>query len=154
MIIKLKDINIIEQAAKLVRDKFNIDFTITQCSVETQPAGEAICIDGTVPCAGREPELKIESIVVIKDHGGWAENIDLSYAIYGRDLEDGSLVDELIGGDLKKQAPSMRQVLRLAFILYDGIRCIMTGEQKKEYADKGWRPRVINAQSQSYVINA
>lgn len=146
----VEDVNIIEQAAKLVRNKFNIDFTITNSSIEAQPTGEAICVDGTVPCAGREPELRIESIVV-KDHGGWAENIDLSYAIYGRDLEDGSLVDELIGGDLKKQAPSMRQVLRLAFILYDGIRCIMTGEQKKEYADKGWHPRVIKAQRQSYV---
>ncbi len=150
MIIKLKDTNIIKQAAKLVRDKFNIDFTITQCSVEAQPAGEAICIDGTVLCAGREPELKIESIVV-KDHGGWSERIDLGYAIYSRDLEDGSLVDELIGGDLKKHSPNMRQTLRLAFILYDGIRYAMIGEQKKEYADKGWRPRVISAQRQSYV---
>ena len=147
---RLTNLDIIDKAAKLVRDKFNIDFAITNSSIEAQPAGEAISIDGTVLCAGREPELRIESIVV-KDHGGWAERIDLGYAIYGRDLEDGSLVDELIGGDLKKQAPSMRQVLRLAFILYDGIRCIMTGEQKKEYTDKGWRPRVIKAQRQSYV---
>lgn len=150
MIIKLKDINIIGKAAKLVRDKFDIDFAITNSSIETWPAGEAVSVDGTVLCAGREPELKIE-LIVVKDHSGWSERIDVSYAIYGRDLEDGSLVDELIGGDLKKQAPDMRQTLRLAFILYDGIRCIMTGEQKKAYADKGWRPRVINAQRQSYV---
>ena len=150
MIIKLKDTNTIEQAAKLVRNKFNIDFTITSSSIEAQPAGEAVSIDGTVLCITRESELKIESIVV-KDHGGWVERIGLGYAIYGRDLEDGSLVDELIGGDLKKHSPNMRQTLRLAFILYDGIRCIMTGEQKKEYADKGWRPRVIKAQRQSYV---
>ena len=150
MIIKLKDVNIIEQAAKLVRDKFNIDFTITQCSTEAQPAGEVVSIDGTVLCISREPELKIESVVV-KDHGGWIEHIDLGYTIYGRDLEDGSLVDELIGGGLNKQAPDMRQTLRLAFILFDGIRYAMTGEQKKEYTYKGWLPKVTSIQRQSYV---
>ena len=150
MIIKLKDVNIIEQAVKLVRDKFDIDFTITQCSTEVQPAGEAVSVDGTVLCISREPELRIESIVV-KDHGGWIEHIDLGYTIYGRDLEDGSLVDELIGEDLKKHSPNMRQTLRLAFILYDGIRYAMTEEQKKAYADKGWLPKVTSIQRQSYM---
>ena len=146
----MKDVNIIEQAAKLVRDKFDIDFTITSSSIEAQPADEAVGIDGTVLCIGREPELRIESIVV-KDHGDWAEHIDMEYSISGEDLKDGSLVDELIGGDLKKQAPDMRQVLRLAFILYDGIRYWTTGEQKKDYADKGWNSRLVSAQRQSYV---
>ena len=152
MIIKLKvkDLNIIEQAAKLIRDKFKIDLIVTQCSIEAQPAGEAVGIDGTVLCASREPELRIE-LTTTKDHDGWTEHIDLSYAIYGRDLKDGSLVDELIGGDLKKQAPDMRQVLRLAFILYDGIRWGRTGTLKKDYADKGWLPKVTNIQRQSYV---
>ena len=75
----------------------------------------------------------------------------MEYSISGEDLKDGSLVDELIGGDLKKQAPDMRHALRLAFILYDGIRYATTGEQKKEYADKGWLPKVTNIQRQSYV---
>ena len=150
MIIKLKDVNIIEQAATLIRDKFKIGLIITQCSIEAQPAGEAVGIDGTVLCVSREPELKIESIVV-KDHGGWIEHIDLEYSISGEDLKDGSLVDELIGGDLKKHSPNMRQVLRLAFILYDGIRYWTTGEQKKEYTDKGWSSRVVSGQSQSYM---
>ena len=147
---KLTDLNIIDKAAKLVRDKFNIDFAITQCSREAQPADEAVGIDGTVLCIGREPELKIESIVV-KDHGSWIERVDLEYTIYGRDLEDGSLVDELIGGDLKKHSPDMRQTLRLAFILFDGIRYAMTGEHKKAYADKGWLPRVVCVRRQSYT---
>ena len=147
---KLTDLNIIDKAAKLVRDKFNIDFAITQCSKEAQPAGEAVGIDGTVLCVGREPELKIESVVV-KDHGSWIERVDLSYTIYGRDLEDGSLIDELIGGDLRRQPPDMRQTLRLAFILYDGIRYAMTGEMKKAYTDKGWLPRVVCIQRQSHM---
>lgn len=146
---RLTDLIVVDKAAKLIRDKFNIDFAITQCSVEAEPAGEAVGIDGTVLRVGRKPELKIESIVV-KDHGdGWIERIDVSYLICGEDLEDGSLVDELIGGDLKKHAPNMRQVLRLAFILYDGIRYAMTGEHKKAYADKGWRPRVVCVRRQS-----
>ena len=147
---RLTNLDIIYKAAKLVRDKFNIDFAITSSSIEAQPADEAVGIDGTVLCVGREPELKIESIVV-KDHGGWTERVDLEYTIYGRDLEDGSLVDELIGGDLRRQPPDMRQTLRLAFILYDGIRYAMTGEQKKAYTDKGWLPRVVCIQRQSYT---
>ena len=136
---KLSDLNIIEQAAKLIRDKFKIDLIITKCSIEAGPAFLSI-----------DPQLKID-LAVIKDHDGWAEHIDLEYNILGEDLKDGSLVDELIGGDLKKQAPDMRQVLRLAFILYDGIRCWTTREQKKDYTDKGWSTRVVSAQSQSYV---
>ena len=147
---RLTDLNIIDKAAKLVRDKFNIDFAITQCSREAQPIDEAVGIDGTVLRVGGEPELKIDSIVV-KDHGGWIERVDLSYVVYGRDLEDGSLVDELIGGDLRRQLPDMRQTLRLAFILFDGIRYAMTGEHKKAYADKGWLPRVVCVRRQSYM---
>ena len=148
---RLTDLDIVYKAAKLIRDKFDIDFAITQCSIEAEPADEAVGIDGTVLCVGREPELKIESIVV-KDHGGgWIERIDISYSICGEDLEDGSLVDELIGGDLKKHSPNMRQTLRLAFILFDGIRYAMTGEMKKAYVDKGWRPRVLIIQRQSYT---
>ena len=139
MIIKLKDVNIIEKAVTLIRDKFKIDLNISRCSIEAGPAYLSI-----------DPQLKIESIVV-KDHGGWTEHIDLEYSILGEYLKDGSLVDELIGGDLSKQAPGMRQALRLAFILYDGIRYATTGEHKKAYADKGWLPKVTSIQRHSYV---
>ena len=143
---RLTDLNIIDKAAKLVRDKFNIDFAITQCSREIKKTTATIGVPIYL-----KPELKIDSIIV-KDHGGgWIERIDVSYLIYGKDLEDGSLVDELIGGDLKKHAPNMRQVLRRAFILYDGIRYAMTGKHKKKYTDKGWRSRVLIIQRQSYM---
>ena len=145
---KLADLDIIYKAAKLIRDKFDIDFAITQCSREIKTTTAAI---GVPIYLKPEPELKIESIVV-KDHGGgWIERVDLSYVVYGKDLEDGSLVDELIGGDLRRQPPDMRQTLRLAFILYDGIRYAMTGKHKKKYTDKGWRSRVLIIQRQSYM---
>ena len=79
------------------------------------------------------------------------EHIDLEYSISGEDLEDGSLVDMLIGGDLKKYDMNMRQTLRLAFILYDGIRYATTGTWKKEYADKWWCTRVISSQRHSFI---
>ena len=138
--LKIKDLNIIEQAAKLIRDKFKIGLIIAQCSIEAGPTYLRI-----------DPQLKI-ALTVTKDHDGWTEHIYLEYSISGDDLKDGSLVDELIGGDLSKQAPDMRQVLRLAFILYDGIRYATTGEHKKEYADKGWLPKVTSIQRHSYVI--
>ena len=144
---KLANLDIIYKAAKLVRDKFDIDFAITQCSREIKTTTAAV---GVPIYLKPEPELKIESIVV-KDHGGWIERIDLGYVIYSEDLEDGSLVDELIGGDLKKHSPDMRQVLRLAFILYDGVRYGMRGNHKKAYTDKGWCPRVVCIQRQSYM---
>ena len=144
---RLKDLDIVYKAAKLIRDKFNIDFAITQCSREIKTTTAAV---GVPIYLKPEPELKIESIVV-KDHGGWIERIDTSYSICGEDLEDGSLVDELIGGDLKKHSPDMRQVLRLAFILYDGVRYAMRGNHKKAYTDKGWCPRVLLVQRQSYT---
>ena len=145
---RLTDLIVAEKAAKLVRDKFNIDFAITQCSREIKTTTATI---GIPIYLKPEPELKIE-LTVNKDHGGgWIERIDLSYVIYGKDLEDGSLVDELIGGDLRRQPPDMRQTLRLAFILYDGIRYAMTGEHKKAYTDKGWLPRVVGVQRQSYM---
>ena len=145
---KLADLDIIYKAAKLVRDKFDIDFAITQCSREIKKTTAAI---GVPIYLKPEPELKIESVVV-KDHGGgWIERVDLSYTIYGKDLEDGSLVDELIGGDLKKHSPSMRQTLRLAFILYDGVRYGLRGNHKKAYMDKGWLPRGSVIHRQSYM---
>lgn len=144
---RLADLNIIYKAAKLIRDKFDIDFAITRCSREIKATTAAV---GAPIYLKPEPELKIDSIVV-KDHGGWIERMDISYPIYGRDLEDGSLVDELIGGDLKKHSPNMRQTLRLAFVLYDGVRHGMRGNHKKAYTDKGWIPRVIGVQRQSYA---
>ena len=147
---RLTDLIVVEKAAKLIRDKFDIDFAITQCSREIKTTTAAV---GVPIYLKPEPELKIESIVV-KDHGGWIERVDVSYLICGEDLEDGSLVDELIGEDLKKHAPNMRQVLKLAFILYDGIRYGLRGNHKKAYMDKGWLPRVVCVQRQSYMAKA
>ena len=57
---RLKDLDIVNKAATLIRDKFKIDLIITQCSIEAQPAGEAVGIDGTVLRVARESKLDIE----------------------------------------------------------------------------------------------
>lgn len=116
---KSANLDIIYKAAKPVRDKFDIDFAIAQCSrgIKTTTAADGVPIH-----LKHEPEPKIDSIVV-KDHGGGP----------------------------KKQSPNMRQTLRLAFILFDGIRYAMTGETKKAYTSKGWRPRVSAVRRQSYT---
>ena len=131
----------------MVRDKFNIDLVVTQCSIE---ANSWPVMSDTPIYLRADPKLKI-ALTVTKDHDGWGEHIDLEYSISGEDLEDGSLVDMLIGGDLKKYDMNMRQTLRLAFILYDGIRYATTGTWKKEYADKWWCTRVISSQRHSFI---
>ena len=146
---RLQDLDIVYKAVKLIRDKFNINFTITNSSIEAQPAGEAVGIDGTVLCVGREPELRIE-LTVTDCHSFFTEDIDLEYSIDEKDLLDGSDVDKVIGGDMKNYAPKMRETLRLAFIIYNGIRYAIDGKQKQEYIDKGWHPRVVSIQKQGY----
>ena len=78
----------------------------------------------------------------------------MEYIIDEEDLLDESDVDKVIGGDMKNYAPRMRETLRLAFILYNGIRYAIDGKQKKEYADKGWYPRVTSIQKQGYVVKS
>ena len=39
---KLADLDIIDKAAKLIRDKFDIDFTVTQCSREIKTTTAAV----------------------------------------------------------------------------------------------------------------
>ena len=79
MIIKLKDLNIIEQAATLIRDKFKIDLIVTQCSIE---AGSWPVVPDISAYSRVDPQLKIE-LTTTKDHGGWTEHIDLEYSISG-----------------------------------------------------------------------
>ena len=133
--------NVIDQAVKLVRDKFKIDFTINQYTIQTDP--EDITIGGFTHHIHREPELRM-TLTVTKDRSSWVSYTDLDYVIFGSDLRDGSLVDEIIGGNIKGYDLDMRQALRLAFIIYNGIMYGVRGEMKKDYIDKGWHPRVVS----------
>ena len=133
--------NVIDQAIKLVRDKFKIDFVVNQYTIQTDP--EDITIGGVAHHIYREPELRM-TLTVVEDHDSWTEHTDLDYVIFGSDLRDGSIVDEVIGGNIKGYELDMRQALRLAFIIYNGIMYGVKREQRKDYIDKGWHPRVVS----------
>ena len=132
--------NVIDQAVKLVRDKFKIDFIVNNYTIQTDP--EDVTIGNWIKYR-REPELKM-TLTIIEDHDSWTEQTDLDYVIFGRDIQDGSLVDEVIGGNIKGYDLDMRQALRLAFIIYNGIMYGVKREQRKDYIDKGWHPRVVS----------
>lgn len=135
--------DIIDQAVKLVKDKFKIDFIVKDYTIQTEP--EHIDTSSGTLTIYREPEIRM-TITLTEDHTSWTEHIDLDYVIFGSDLLDKSPVDEVIGGNIKGYSLDMRRTLRLAFIIYNGIQYGVKGEQRKDYIDKGWHPRVVKAQ--------
>lgn len=134
--------DIVNEAARLVKDKFKIDFVVDRYEIQTYP--KAVTIDGATRYE-REQELKM-TLTVAKDYGSQVCLIDLDYLVSEGDLRDGSPIDEIIGGDLKGYDSDMRQALRLAFVIYDGIRYGIGGKTKEGYVEKGWRPRVTRVQ--------
>lgn len=142
------DLSIINEAAELIRNKFNIDFAIIRRQIGTEST--TMSTSRTICHFSQEPSLILE-LTVTDCHSFFTEDIDLKYIIDEEDLLDGSDIDKVIGGDVKKYTPRMRVTLRLAFILYNGIRYTIDGRQKKKYTDKGWYPRVTSIQKQGYV---
>jgi hypothetical protein len=128
------ELSVINHAVKLVRDKFRIDLSVNRCSVQE----DTLIDSASIRCRTAK---RLEMTITVYDEHFW--NAELDYAIFMSDLEDGSLVDEIIGGNIRGYDPEVRQVLRLAFILYNGIQYGVRNIQKKEYLDKGWHPRVV-----------
>ena len=126
----------------MVRDKFKINFAIQQYVVQADP--EDRMIGGYTYHFKREPELKM-TITVTEDHTSWTEMTDLEFVIFGSDIKDGSKVDEVIGGNIKGYDLSMRQALRLAFIIYNGIVYGTKHEVRQKDIDAGWHPRVVSS---------
>jgi hypothetical protein len=128
------ELSVINHAVKLVRDKFRIDLSVNRCSVQEDTLIDSANIR-------YRTAKRLEMTITVYDEHFW--NAELDYAIFMSDLEDGSLVDEIIGGNIRGYDPEVRQVLRLAFTLYNGIQYGVRNIQKKEYLDKGWHPRVV-----------
>ena len=125
---------------ELVINRLKTDFSIKDLTVQTNPVAMTndnhawYCI---------EPEINVV-LTVAEGTAPLLEYTKIEYAIFIDDLQDGSRVDSVIGGDISDYDPEIRQVLRLAFILYNGIQYGMRNIQKKEYLDKGWHPRVLD----------
>ncbi len=128
------ELSVINHAVKLVRDKFRIDLSVNRCSVQEDTLIDSANIR-------YRTAKRLEMTITVYDEHFW--NAELDYAIFMSDLEDGSLVDEIIGGNIRGYDPEMRMTLRLAFIIYNGIQYGVKREQKTDYLDKGWHPRVV-----------
>jgi len=127
--------NILESAIDLVRKKKKVEFSLNNCTIEQLPYTN---IGLSYP-----RNIKLD-ITVMTDHISWTEYTDLEYVIFENDLSDNSAVDKVIGGDLSKYNIKDRQILRLAFIIYNGIKYGIDREQRIDYIEKGWHPRVTN----------
>ena len=135
--------NTLDEAVILVKKKFNVDFTLMNCRIEQFP-------ETTTAFGGFTAHIKVPMTIKLEltvktDHDSWIENTDLEYAIFDKDINDGSEVDKVIGGDMTKYTPEKREVLRLAFIIYNGIKYGVDREMRKIDIDNGWHPRVVSA---------
>ena len=130
-------LSVIDQAVSLVKDKFRINFSVKHYSVQDD------MVIGNCIRYSTAPMLEMTIIAVMPDDSPfWTAELD--YVIFMSDLEDGSRVDKVIGGNIRGYDPEVRQALRLAFIIYNGIQYGVKGEQRKDYLDKGWHPRVVD----------
>ena len=135
--------NTLDEAIRLVKKKFNVDFTLMNCGIEQFP--ETITAFSGFTAHIKAPMIIKLELTVKTDHGSWVEDTDLEYAIFDKDIKDGSEVDKVIGGDLMKYTPENREVLRLAFIIYNGIKYGVDREMRKIDIDNGWHPRIVSA---------
>ena len=131
----------INKAVELVRTKKHINLNVLNCTVEASPA--PIGINGFT--YNFPPETKLEAYVLV-DHNSWTEKVDLEYVILPRDLTENSDVNKVIG-DISNYTDKAKEILRLAFILYDGVKYGVNKEIRKDYLEKGWHPRVVSYRS-------
>lgn len=132
--------NTLDEAVRLVKEKKNVNFRLLNYSMYQEP--EMLSFGNQSIALHREPEIKLTMEVYV-DHISWLETVELEYVIFGSDLLDGSCVDKVIGGDINKYTQDKKEILRMAFILYNGIKYGVYREQRKDYIDKGWHPRVV-----------
>lgn len=135
---------ILEHAVKLVRDKFKIDFMLTNCRIEQFP--EVDTTFGNFTAHINMPQIIKLELTATEDHGSWNEYTDIEYLIFEKDLLDESEVDKVIGGNIRGYELEMRMTLRLAFIIYNGIQYGVKREQRISDLNKGWHPRVVRVQ--------
>lgn len=135
--------NVIEEAVKLVKEKKKVDFFLNNYVIEQDPYTWGTAVYKS------EPKLKL-NMSITNDHISWKEQIDLDFVVFSKDLQDGSTVDKVIGGDLSSYPLAERQVMRLAFILYNGIKYGVDREVRKKDIEAGWHPRVVNV-SMRYI---
>lgn len=124
------DANMLNEAVSLLRRRKNMELMNLECTVEREAT------HGYSPTLGiwiRSADYKLSATVA-----GDGEEVDVEWLIRDRDLEDGAEVDAVVGriGGLPEET---RKVLRLAYMLFDGVRYATKGVQ-----DMRFRPRVVH----------
>ena len=126
-----------------------------QCEVAQDPP-EIYSIMGKLkmPVHKREPELRLvlaATVPHVSFDTPWQETIKIHYCIFGTDIGDGNYTENKIdklanvhmGLDMKT-----RQLLRLAWIIWNGYQYAVEHIQLKEAIDAGWHPRVTRIETQ------
>ena len=84
--------------------------------------------------------IKIAANITV-DHGSWYERLDVDYLFTERDLSDDGEVNKVIG-DISKFDSDTKEILRLAYILFDGYNYAAKRIQHKDF-----HPRVVKVSS-------
>ena len=125
------NMNIISTAISLLGKYKNIAIQNITCTPERH-SGFNVNVSDLQPAvfAGTGIYYKLE-VTVVRD----CETVDIEYRISEEDLTDRSEVNEAIG-NIDDQPEEMREALRLAYILYDGVKLAAGGRE-------GGYPRII-----------
>ena len=128
------NMNTISTAISLLGRYKNIAIQQLTCTAEQQPVFNAGVSDWQhATFAADKTYYKLE-VTVARD----CETVDIEYRISEKDLTDQSAVNDVIGR-IDTQSKEMREALRLAYILYDGVK-LAAGGRAGGYP----HPRVVN----------
>ena len=126
----------IDRAADLVRKNNNLNFNITSFVLGRSD----LPLPGSM---GLRKDLTIELDIYTPLNDLHTASADFKLIIEFYELEDGSDIDKLIGGDINKYPLEMRQTLRMAYILFTSVQFV-TQDAPIDFSKVGWQPRITN----------
>ena len=126
----------IYQAADLVRKNNSLDFNITSFVM----GRSELPLPGSM---GLRKDLNIELDIYTPLNDFYTASADFKLIVEFYELEDGSEIDKLIGGDINKYPLEMRQTLRMAYILFTSVQFV-TRDTPIDFSKVGWQPRITN----------
>ena len=125
----------IDRAADLVRKNNNLNFNITNFAI--------ISPDFTPGNVSLHKDLNIELDIYAPLNDLHTASADFKLIVEPYELEDGSDIDKFIGGEINKYPLEMRQILRMAYILFTSVQFV-TKDAPIDFSKVGWQPRITN----------
>lgn len=114
------NMNTLSTASSLLGQYKSIAIQRITCTTEQQPV--ANISDWLLPATAGDTKYYRLEVTVARD----CETVDIEYRISEKDLTDQSAVNAVIGR-IDTQPKEMREALRLAYILYDGVKLAAGG---------------------------